>query len=248
MPDENIHESAYNCEFEIPINFLVPFSFKPTFAPQKCTFQLCNHPGGNASPPPYGLRLDGLLTGNPRDIYTFDFEYKGAEVFLDYTSTGEIHIYGKAFGGQKEGKNYKQGTTDYWDIDFTYKVVGHKNNDAYVTEKAYGTYKIGMGKGTIKSKKFKSFDLVDYFGDHEYSFRFGDDTEHRGYKGISGWGWLNHSHSGAKDRIYNHLNHSDWLFVAKIPKLSMAKWKMICWSGLASGVWSEDDDKKYDDD
>ena len=47
------------------------------------TYQLKNHPDGNAAPPPYGLRLDGLLNGNQGTIYTFDFNAEGF---------GDVHV------------------------------------------------------------------------------------------------------------------------------------------------------------
>ena len=78
---------------------------------------------------------------------------------------------------------YKEGTTDFWELDFIYKKVGEKTHDAYVTDKdpEHAQHQIGLGRGTITSKsgKFGSYDLVDFFGKPSkgYSFQFGDDTE-----------------------------------------------------------------------
>ena len=49
-------------------------------------------------------------------------------------------------------------------------------------------------------------DLVDYFGDH--SFTFALEGNHRGFDGVSGFGWVNHSGAG----LNNHVAASDWLF------------------------------------
>ncbi len=41
-----------------------------------------------------------------------------------------------------------------------------------------------------------------------FSFRLGDednDAGHRGFDGVSGWGWLTHGSGG-------HVESSDWLF------------------------------------
>ena len=45
-----------------------------TLSPERdfTTYELENHIDGSADPPPYGLRLDGLLGSGK---YTFDFEY-----------------------------------------------------------------------------------------------------------------------------------------------------------------------------
>lgn len=257
---EEMHEYPESCNVQVPITLEVPFLIKPgamICPPQMypnpgggygipyCRYILCNHPGGSERPPNYGLRLDGLVSGKERDIYTFDFEYqdkkgKQAKVWLDHKSTGEIHIHGLVYGGQVNNHRYKEGTTDYWDIDFTYKAVGQKTNDAYVTEKhpEHGKHQIGVGQGTITSKsgKLGAYELVDFFGKPSkgYSFQFGDDTEHRGYEGISGWGWLNHSNS--PKGIYQHMGVCDWIFTAKCPKLKCHQWKALCWNSHASAL------------
>ena len=85
-------------------------------------YKLHSHPDGAAASPYYGLRLDGLLSGNDRDIYTFDFDAAGASVFLDYDDTADtIHIYGTAYGGKDVGQSYEDPT--FWEIDFTYSNV-----------------------------------------------------------------------------------------------------------------------------
>lgn len=46
------------------------------------TYNLHNHPDGSANPPAYGLRLDGLLTGNTNEEYTFDFDHVDSAMTL----------------------------------------------------------------------------------------------------------------------------------------------------------------------
>ena len=177
------------------------------------TYQLFNHPGGNAAAPFYGLRLDGLLTGDQSDVYTFDFEHSQSEVFLTHKADRTIEITGRAFGGEDIGSGYKTDTTAIWDINFTYQDVNNPANgdDDLVTS---------IGEGFISSTEFGSFDLIAETGDHSFAFRFGDknnDLGHRGYDGISGWGWVNHAPdtTAANDAIgVNHLYASDWLFTA----------------------------------
>ena len=54
-----------------------------------------------------------------------------------------------------------------------------------------------------------TFDLFDRANAQGYSFRLGDggnDMGHRGFDGISGWGWFDHGTAGT------HVYSSDWLF------------------------------------
>ena len=176
-------------------------------------YQLFNHPNGSAAAPFYGLRLDGLLTGDESNIYTFDFEHSSSEVFLRHTSDKTIEITGKAFGGEDIGSTYKTGTTAVWDINFTYQNVNQLSGDDDLAT--------SIGEGFISSTEFGSFDLIAETGNHSFAFRFGDknnDLGHRKYNGTSGWGWVNHAPNttAANDAIgVSHLYASDWLFTAK---------------------------------
>lgn len=182
-------------------------------------YKLYNHPDGAKASPYYGLRLDELMdVTNKHDVFTFDFEHEDSEVYLKYDENG-IHIYGQIFGGLDIGKEYHSEYSGLWELDFVYDTVTKANgdDDAIATAPG-GKYSEGTGKGTISSLETsgpfqdKEFDLVDYSGKHNYTFRFGDqnhDQGHRGHDGISGWGWLNHS--GAE----GHVASSDHLFTAK---------------------------------
>ncbi len=78
-------------------------------------YELGNHPDGGAANPLYGLRLDGLLTADSSDIYTFDFAASGASMSMLWSSgTDELRIWGTAFGGQDIGSDYLAGTTALW--------------------------------------------------------------------------------------------------------------------------------------
>lgn len=104
------------------------------------TFQLFNHDAGSEAPPDYGLRLDGLLTGDTSDSTTFSFET--AVVLLNVatnTSTGDITItiQGTVFGGVDGGTEYIDPQN--YEISFVYtegveefqggwRVVGQNNS------------------------------------------------------------------------------------------------------------------------
>jgi hypothetical protein len=176
-------------------------------------YQLFNHPSGNVQPPSYGLRLDGLLDGDQNKTFTFDFNDSRSSMFLDYNAqTGTINISGKVWGGLDEGTTYQN--PELWEVNFTYKNVTSVSGDDDVwVKKDYS----GTNKGTItRLSDGKVFNLEDEAGNFPYSFRFGDEDDdkgHRDYKGISGWGWLNHA--PAPNDPNQHLYDSDWIFTAK---------------------------------
>ncbi|MCG8409593.1 MAG: hypothetical protein MI923_30675 [Phycisphaerales bacterium] len=170
--------------------------------PDGCArYVMDNHPDGNQAPPLYGLRLDGL-DGN--GVVTFSLaEADGALMMMDICNDGTIHIFGDAVGVSGVG-----GT---WAVDFTYTTpyglapspdeAGYP--DIQVTECPI------TGSGTITSPLNEVFALEGYCGSHPFAFQFGDEdgSGHRGFDGLSGWGWLNHSGEP-------HVNSSDWIFTA----------------------------------
>ncbi|OKH25580.1 hypothetical protein NIES593_04385 [Hydrococcus rivularis NIES-593] len=209
------------------------------------TYKLKNHPVGAFQPPAYGLRLDGLLTRNTfvaggatysNEIYTFDFENSQSEMFLTYDEGAKtIRIFGKAFGGEDIGgtnpsdpnNGYKSGTAAVWNIDFTYKNVTQVlgDDDLEVTglskESSYT-----VGSGTISSS-LGTFNLSSQADESGLFFRLGnenDDLGHRGFSGISGWGWINHvkddPHQTQPNYTDHHIAASDWIFTVG-PKVSV---------------------------
>lgn len=179
------------------------------------TYQLHNHPDGNARPPQYGLRLDELfnVTGN-HDIFTFDFDHANSNMRLDYNGSS-IRIYGQSWGGRDTGSGYANDVyRGVYGIDFTYTLGVTPNfggdDDLGVVPPSmrnFGTITapviVGSGPITLADK--------DAGG---YSFRFGDennDLGHRGFAGISGWGWLIHHFPNQP-----HISDSDWLFTAEL--------------------------------
>ncbi len=179
------------------------------------TYQLLNHPDGGARPPLYGLRLDELydVTGG-HDIFTFDFEAPGANMVMDYDGTS-LHIHGTVFGGLNAGDGYAATHVGLWGVDFTYGLVGTApgDDDKIVTTPDF------TNTGSITNLATQdTIPLWDYSGMHNYTFRLGDedgDAGHRGFPGISGWGWMNHGTQNV------HVGASDWLFTA-VPEPSTA--------------------------
>lgn len=182
-------------------------------------YRLGNHPDGSARPPLYGLRLDGL-DGSNRD-YTFDFEDdandsadNGAGMFMQVNldmnnmANSSIRIYGQVYGGRNAGSGYDSVGVGLWQIDFTYGAnlqVGG-NGRIFVSPQASADNN-GFIKPLFSDSLFdgSSIGLWDYItGGQGETFIL--NTGHRGYAGISGWGWLSHGTEG------NHVDASDWLF------------------------------------
>lgn len=197
-------------------------------------YRLCNHPGGNAVPPPYGLRLDGL-NGNHTNTFTFDFEYddlmgmrSNMRMFLNQAA-GTIHIYGTVFGGLNKPSmpnfyddNPLNDQVGWWYVDFTYSMgVGTIPGDmGGYTDVAVDASAEGLNTGTITrigswgpTTLNSTYNLVDKAGNTPgFTFRFGDESNgggHRGHSGLSGWGWVMH------DGRATYVPNSDWLFTAK---------------------------------
>jgi hypothetical protein len=178
-------------------------------------YRLNNHPNGDAEPPKYGLRLDDLIDVNPgqKDRFTFDFDAPGAQVWLNLGADSSITISGMAFGGLDQGDTYDPAYSGWWEFEFIYDASQKEpdgDDDIVVpasAEQSSGWISQLFGDMT-------TWDLFDYPGSHLYTFRLGNednDEGHRGFDGISGWGWLNY---GDPD---THVSASDWLFTLEIP-------------------------------
>ena len=177
--------------------------------PTDVTLQLADHPDGNAGLPTYGLRLDELIDVTAgHDRFTFSFEHPSAMVQMLLTEVGidefSIHIWGTAFGGLVVNNEYDPLLSGLVEIDFTY-VLAHVvdgDDDLIVTTPSF------MNTGSIMFQG-STIDLFDRANKDGFTFRLGnedDDMGHRGFDGISGWGWLDHGKAGT------YVPASDWLF------------------------------------
>ena len=189
------------------------------------TYQLSNHPDGSgnnyANGSPYGAIIAGLLRDNYQsgDVSLFNFDHPDANMQMTVNGN-EIRIFGTAFGHLNAKDNF-ENDSDYednpglWKIDFTYKNVSNvSGDDDLVVDEQFA----GQNTGTIKQLYGDQleFDLSDYAGSNSFSFKLGNETDdqgHRGFDGISGWGWLTHSNAD------QYVAHSDWLFTVDPEKI-----------------------------
>ena len=178
---------------------------------QGVKYSLGSHPDGNQAPPPYGLRLDGLIDGNTLDVYTFDFDQPLSDVTMIWNFDGSLMISGSVFGGLNEGSGYAAGA-EVWNLSFIYASVGLCSvvtGGATPTGLCAGPG-AGAGVGTIFSS-LGTFDLDSESGNYPFSFRLGDG--HRGISEASGYGWMNHCPAGGGAAWCDtHIYASDFLF------------------------------------
>ncbi len=176
------------------------------------TYAMDNHPDGNQTPPAYGLRLDGLMGGST--VYTFDVTNQGLGngLTLTYTASG-IHISGTIWGGVDNGSSWTN--PEAWTVDFTFSsvttAIGDDDLWTHNTDTSFNSVVFGLGTLT-RVGTGQVWDLRDQ-SNGGYSFRLGDednDLGHRGFDGISGWGWLDFRLHGTT--TWNHVGSDDWLF------------------------------------
>lgn len=174
-------------------------------------YRLHDHPGGNAQPPGYGLRLDELIDVTPdHDLFSFSFDHPAAEMFLEISDVDgslQLHIFGTAWGGLDVGSDYDAAIQGPVELDFLYALHVERmpgDDDLRVAGPNFqntGTIRFDFGDGLMEVPLFDR-------GMDGYTFQLGDKdgSGHRGFDGISGWGWVDHGTAGV------HFAASDWLF------------------------------------
>lgn len=199
-------------------------------------YQLHNHPDGDANPPPYGMRLDELYNvSGGNDIFTLNFDHPQSNLTLVFDGVSTITITGVAFGGLDGGGAYvNDNHLGLYQLDFVYNIgvgLAAGDDDLIVIP---GANMQNFGSITALNPANPTFGVAKTLfdvRDGNYSFRFGDednDAGHRGYAGISGWGWVGfngNAHPGSAD---------DFLFTAElIPEPASA---MLVLMGLGAVV------------
>lgn len=179
-------------------------------------YRLHDHPDGNAAPPLYGAKLNDLydVTADV-DTFTFDFDHAGMAMYMDYTGS-VLHIYGTAFGGRDVGSDFANDKyRGVYTFDFVYKfgVTHAPGDDDLLVDLPLSKYNYGH----VVTPLGDTILLRDgHYSDGQPDFRFGDednDQGHRGFAGLSGWGWIFHARPG---QDYTYVQDSDWLFTGAL--------------------------------
>lgn len=166
------------------------------------------HNHGASEPSRWGLRLDELYdVATFQDIFVFDFDHPSSLMTIEITA-GTIRVSGQTWGGRW----FHTALLDdeyrgVYTIDFLFNngVMQAPGDDDFIVDAVNNS-----NHGLISTPLGHTIDLYDERGGSPFSFRLGNedhDAGHRGYVGISGWGWVNHGDDPA-----HHISVGDWLF------------------------------------
>jgi len=202
------------------------------------TYEMLNHPNGAAAQPHYGLRLDGLYSGNSSHIWTFDFEdsriASNNRMQLVYDDVADsLTISGQAWGGLDIGSSYDPSNSGLWEISFVYADNVTEVFDAGQFVGYRVTAESGNNRGYVQSlftsgvvTSGDTIGMTDEQGSHKYSFQFVNNSDSKNNGGIAGNpnlfsanGWMNHSINPIDLNQWNNQGHiysSDWLSTGTI--------------------------------
>lgn len=187
------------------------------------TYSLANHPDGNLTPPPYGLRLDGLFNATAQsDRFTFDFDDAQSNMKMTISNNGVadiITIFGESYGGRDIGSTY---ASDSWlgvyqiYFQYTIGVAPMANDDDW---RVAGSAEM-QNFGQIIAPGGQQANLTDK-SDGSQTFRVGDENNDLGHRRsdglISGWGWLAIQQSDGSYLRSPEGGSDDWLFTVVVP-------------------------------
>lgn len=213
------------------------------------TWDLFSHSDGGAAPPVYGLRLDGLYTGNSSHVWTFEFEDGNGDSTINMFrfDDGSVQIKGTVFGGKNSGSGYQTGNFGTWLVDFTYRnnvvfgdenpdvvrtTADNPNNNGFIAPLFDLALTTGVDEGATNGTTVASFGqggtpltiaLVDEAGNHPFSFLYSND----GHRCGNDQDCLDRSvgrgwlnHATDYDgQIDPHIYASDWLFTGQVSQV-----------------------------
>ena len=198
-------------------------------------YRLFDHPDANQAPPPYGLRLDNVFDGYGYDgVTTFSFNSGVVMAEVDDVA-GTMRIFGDIYGGVDVGEAY--GLEVKVRLDFTYSDMVMADNfdptdpDLQVPQGEGGggievldiiSDPTDGGSNSLVGQTFSFMDKVNLNAGPDYGVAFNFlNTEHRGYDGLNGWGWV--------ELASGYGGTHDFLFIGElVPEPgSLAIWSMI---------------------
>lgn len=196
-------------------------------------FQLYDHPDSVETPPPYGLRLDGVFNGlsgaGTNAVTTFSMNQYSNTVLTvtDNGSTIAINITGTLYGGVDSGTGYGFGAGDYA-VSYNYVFGVTPMGTGWVTMPPSplngGTLTaLGNNNGVASGSVFtiyddnsmaKSFEFLQ--DDHRLTIATGGSENYleAGQGFWVGRGWLSYNANNN-----NSAGTQDWLFIGKLVPL-----------------------------
>jgi len=203
---------------------------------QSGLYRLNNHPDGSARPPLYGARLDELYNATSgHDVFTLDFDDVNSAVFMTINAAQtEIHIFGQAVGGRDNGSTHANDQyLGLYTVDFRYTLgVGPAGGDDDLQVSVPDM----RNTGTIVTPLNDTIHLTDKATSNGFSFRLGDennDAGHRGFAGLSGWGWMNYVNDAGA--VQPHVESTDWLFTARYQIPAPGAMALVGMGGMVLG-------------
>lgn len=171
------------------------------------TYALHDHPDGNANPPSYGLRMDGLFGGG---VTTFSMDHFGDTTLQVFEEGGlfSIIIQGTLFGGETDGAGgYLDGKA--YDVYFEYTQGVSGTATGWDVQGA----SLASNTGSLTEQGGSPTDLFTITDSDDNSFIF----QHDGHRLAGddstavGRGWLTTNSNGAPIG-----GTQDWLFTAEM--------------------------------
>jgi hypothetical protein len=135
-------------------------------AAQGAAYRLSDHPSSAATPPPYGLRLDGLFAGQAGangGITTFSFNTYGNTI-LRVIQNGldlDITINGTVYGGEDVGAGVGFGAGDYqFSMTYTANVVATSEGWTVLANTGTNTGSLTALTGSLAGMSWNLFDVA----------------------------------------------------------------------------------------
>ncbi len=192
--------------------------------PTISVFNLGNHPDGNAAPPAYGLRLDGMMGSGTTVVFSFvDVQLTVTDSTMD---GGDItmRIHGLVEGGEVSAGTFAD--PEMYNLDFSYL--------ANVEEFSGGWRVVGVNNvlnvGSLAPLVGDPEDVFTVTDNDDNAFIFAPDG-HRLAGDNSSWvgrGWLTTELGGG-----NSPGTQDWLFVGS-PVPAPGSAALLALGGLAA--------------
>ena len=129
-------------------------------------------------------------------MFLFTAECAECDVVLDWdVISGTARIHGTAQGGHKAGNALDEldGFFGLYEFDYTYSNVVPVPGDAGGFQDIWQVAASGDPIGTLSFSALELEWELRAKSNGTFAFRFGDENDgngHRGFDGLSGWGWL----------------------------------------------------------